>query len=137
MAKNPRNWPVLWGACSFGLLLCTHGQAQQTPSRQGALKRLETLQQQVTEQGLQIERLRQQVAEQEIRYTQQQQQLQTLARQEDAGNAPVATAPPDVNQAGLANAPPDGSTQAIRVGISPRPKKHSRPWHSCSTSLAS
>ena len=74
----------------------------------------------MTEQGLQIERLRQQVAEQETRYTQQQQQLQTLARQEDAGNAPVATAPPDVNQAGLANAPPDGSTQAIRVGISPQ-----------------
>lgn len=118
MAKNPRNWPVLWGACSLGVLLCTPGHAQQTAPRQGTLKRLDTLQQQVTEQGLQIEKLRQQIAEQEARYTQQQQQ--NLARQEDAGSgASAASAAPSSGQAGLAHAPPDGTTQTVRVGVAP------------------
>ena len=118
MAKNSRNWPVLWSACSFGLLLCAPVQAQQTPAKPGTLKRLDALQQQVTEQGRQIESLRQQIAEQDARYTEQQ---HTITRLEDARNEPpsVAAAPPGSRQPGLANAAPDGSTQAVRVGVAP------------------
>ena len=120
MAKNPRNWPVLWGTCSFGLLLCAPLQAQQTPSKSGTLKRLDALQQQVNEQGRQIESLRQQIAEQDARYTEQQ---HTITRLEDARSEPPssssAAAPPGSRQPGLANAAPDGSTQAVRVGVAP------------------
>ena len=118
MAKNPRNWPVLWGTCSFGLLLCAPLQAQQTPSKSGTLKRLDALQQQVNEQGRQIESLRQQIAEQDARYTEQQ---HTINRLEDARSEPpsVAVASPGNRQPGLANAAPDGSTQAVRVGVAP------------------
>ena len=118
-SRRPPAWAVL--ACSSTVLLATLAQAQGTASSRSANKRIELLQQQLTEQGRQIEvlreALRQQATEQEARYREQQ-------RIEQERQAALSTARPDSRPADdrketAASDTPDASTRSVRVGVAP------------------
>jgi hypothetical protein len=77
-------------------------------------KRIEALQQQLSEQARQIEALRQQAQEQEARYRELQERLQT----QEARSAPKPEAAPPATAAPV-TAEADATARPVRVGVAP------------------
>lgn len=112
-------WAAL--ACSSTMLLATLAQAQGTAASRSANKRIESLQQQVTEQGRQIEglreALRQQATEHEARYREQQRIEQE--RQQARSAARPDNRPTGEEKETAAGDAPDAATRTVRVGVAP------------------
>ncbi|MBT2325561.1 acetate kinase [Variovorax paradoxus] len=109
--SRQRHRALAFLACSSLAWSGAMAQAQGTSPARSADKRMETLQQQLTEQGRQIEALRQQAQEQEARYRALQERLQT----QEARSAPP---PPPVSKP-AATAVADTGPRPVRVGVAP------------------
>lgn len=107
----PRPWVLVAG--SVMALSSAAANAQSVPARKGMgiNQRLEALEQQVREQGSQIEVLRQRYREQMVRY-------QDLERSV-AESARSAPAPVTAEAAPAGNVPADTGARPVRVGVAP------------------
>lgn len=118
MKKNRRNKAWVVAACSSMVLTASVAQAQGSAAQRNANQRIETLQQQLTEQGQQIETLRETLRQQAAEQQTFQREQQRLEQERQEALRAVQQGPKD----GGGKAPgdsPDAAGRSVRVGVAP------------------